>query len=94
MVYSVYHEHFEISTWDGLAKVTCVCGKDFIWTTEDLYPTKPHRCPNCGERWSLGRVGNDVILSRVKTGAKIVLHLTEEQYTNLFSLLDRDMIRT
>ncbi|MDI3535468.1 MAG: hypothetical protein PWQ82_1833 [Thermosediminibacterales bacterium] len=83
MVYAYYHEHFEINTWDNLVKVTCVCGKDFIWSVKQNENGVPHHCPHCNERWLLGLVGEDLTLTRAKTGAKIVLRLEKKQAVSL-----------
>lgn len=83
-MYAYYHEHFEINTWSDLVKVTCVCGKDFIWSFKKGAGV-PHRCPHCNERWILGYVGNILSLTREKTGAKIVMHLEKKDAFSIFS---------
>ncbi|WP_422444293.1 hypothetical protein [Thermoanaerobacterium sp. DL9XJH110] len=83
-MYAYYHEHFEINTWSDVVKVTCVCGKDFIWSVKKGAGV-PHRCPHCKERWILGYVGNILSLTRVKTGAKIVMHLENKDALSIIT---------
>lgn len=75
-MYAYYHEHFEVSNYDSLLRVTCVCKKDFIWSFKNSTEQR-HRCPHCSELWIIGRVGGYVTLLRKKTGAKIKLRVGE-----------------
>ncbi|OPY64133.1 MAG: hypothetical protein A4E56_00187 [Pelotomaculum sp. PtaU1.Bin065] len=75
-MYAYYHEHFEISNFDSTIRVTCTCGKDFIWTAKESVQ-QYHRCPHCSEPWVIGQVGGYITLLRKKTGAKIKLWIGE-----------------
>lgn len=73
-MYAYYHEHFEICEWDGSFRVTCVCGKDFIWSA--LPGTiEHHRCPHCSEYWIFILLHTELKLKRVKSNAEITLRM-------------------
>ncbi len=76
-MYAVYHEHFEISNWGDTIRVTCVCGKDFIWGVGAGMELR--RCPHCSEKWVLGLVEGYITVTREKTGAKAKLALDRNQ---------------
>lgn len=73
-LYAVYHEHFEVSNFDNQVRVTCTCGRDFIWTAVSDRPDI-HHCPNCMGSWRIALVEDRVIVTRERTKAKVVLRL-------------------
>jgi hypothetical protein len=88
-MYAYYHEHFEINTWSDVVKITCVCGKDFIWSFKKGAGVT-HRCPHCYEQWGLGHIDNILSLTRIKTGAKIILHLEDNDALSIISDLSEN----
>lgn len=79
-MYAYYHEHFELSKYDSLIRVTCICSKDFVWSVAPS-SEEYHRCPHCSELWVFGRVGGYLTLMRKKTGAKIKLWIEDSTCT-------------
>lgn len=75
-MYAYYHEHFEISNFDSMIRVTCVCSKDFLWSVAPNHE-EAHRCPHCSELWIFGQVGEFITVLRKKTGAKIHLRVED-----------------
>ncbi|MTI82628.1 MAG: hypothetical protein FH756_01755 [Firmicutes bacterium] len=82
-MYAYYHEHFEITNFDNLIRVTCVCGNDFIWSIKLNQDNFYHRCPHCNEQWIIGFTDGNISLTRKKTGASLNLWVGREDIIKL-----------
>lgn len=86
-MYGYYHEHFEIANWETTVRVTCVCGKDFIWSVGPDDGAESHLCPHCNEKWVLRLVDGYITLTRDRT--KAVARLALEKAPSSISLCAR-----